>query len=387
VICLGLETSCDETAAAVVEVGATYSVDLRDRIRSNVVASQIDLHHAFGGVVPEIACRAHVELITRVIEQALREAGVTLSEVDAVATANRPGLVGALLVGLTAAKTLAWAAGVPLVDVNHLEAHVYANFLAWDVGMVRSTSAMGGGAHEPLVGTTPSAPISGLWVPPQRGDGEVEPCPFPAIALVVSGGHSTLFLMRDLAGFERLGGTTDDAAGEAFDKVATLLGLGYPGGPAIERCAACGDPTRYRLPRADLGPDSLDFSFSGVKTAVLYLLKGQNARTPAPPDISPDVRADIAASFQEAVVDALVEKTIAAAERTGCRRIYLGGGVAANRRLRTKLAAAAQSNGRTVHWPPVALCTDNGASVAGLAARRYLAGERAELDLEALPRV
>ena len=340
-ICLGLETSCDETAAAVVE-GASPSGP--DRIRANVVASQVDLHQAFGGVVPEIACRAHVELITRVVERALCEAGVTLAGLDGVATANRPGLIGALLIGLTAAKTLAWVADLPLVDVDHLQAHVYANMLA---------------------------------------AGRVD---FPAVALVVSGGHSTLFLVHDLLQFERLGGTTDDAAGEAFDKVASLLGLGYPGGPAIEHCARDGDRTRYALPRANLGPDRLDFSFSGVKTAVLYLLKGQNARTPAPPEISDRMRADVAASFQEAVVDALVEKTVAAAERMDVRTIVLGGGVAANGRLREKLADAARRIGRQVRWPPVELCTDNAAIVAGLACHRLLHGASAPLDLEAVAR-
>jgi len=348
VICLGLETSCDETAAAVVEVadprvgGAALAEP--DRIRATIVASQVDLHQAFGGVVPEIACRAHVELIARVVERALGEAGVSLADLDAVATANRPGLIGALLIGLTAAKTLAWVADVPLVDVDHLHAHVYANVLA-------------GG-----------------------------PVDFPAVALVVSGGHSTLFLIHDLVRLERLGGTTDDAAGEAFDKVASLLGLGYPGGPAIERCAREGSRTRYRLPRADLGPDRLDFSFSGVKTAVRYLLKGQNARTPAPPVISERVRADVAASFQEAVVDALVEKTIAAAERTGCETILLGGGVAANGRLREVMASAANAVGRSVRWPPVHLCTDNAAIVAGLACHRLLRGMTADLSIEARAR-
>ena len=340
-ICLGLETSCDETAAAVVEGGGPAG---EDRVRANVVASQVDLHRAFGGVVPEIACRAHVELITRVVERALGEAGASLSDLDAVATANRPGLVGALLIGLTAAKTLAWVADLPLVDVDHLEAHIYANVLA-------------GG-----------------------------PVDFPAAALVVSGGHSTLFLVHDLVHFERLGGTTDDAAGEAFDKVANLLGLGYPGGPAIERCARDGDPGRYKLPRADLGPDRLDFSFSGVKTAVLYLLKGQDARTPAPPAIGERMRADVAASFQEAVVDALVAKTIAAAKRTGCRMILLGGGVAANGRLREVMAAEAERVGRAVRCPPVHLCTDNAAIVAGLACHRLQRGLSAQFDLEATPR-
>src|SRR5262245_26714611 len=260
---LALETTCDETGAAVLE-GPRPPAGGVPRIRSSVVASQIDLHERFGGVVPEIAARAHVRQILPVIDEALRRAGVTLDQIGAVAVATRPGLVGALVVGLTAAKAFALALDVPLVAVDHLEGHLYACQLAYP-------------------------------------DRTVYPC----VGLVVSGGHTSLYHCRGPIDAEWLGGTIDDAVGEAFDKVASLLGLGYPGGPEIERVARGGDPKAFRFPRAFLRDERLDFSFSGLKTAVLYALKGQDARNESAP-LSPKRVADLAASFQEAAVDVLV---------------------------------------------------------------------------------
>ncbi len=304
---LGIETSCDETAAAVVEDGR--------RVRSSVVLSQVDLHARFGGVVPEIASRAHVELITAVIAEALVEAGVLdVSELDAIAACHGPGLAGALLVGVSAAKALALTTGLPYVQVNHLEAHLYAAWL-----------------EEP----------------------DLEP---PLAVLVVSGGHTMLVIMEDHGRYRVLGQTVDDAAGEAFDKVARFLGLGYPGGPAIDRLAIDADPTAIAFPRAMLD-DGYDFSFSGLKTAVI-----NHVRRHPDADI-----AEVAASFQEAVVDVLVAKLVAAADDTGASTLVLGGGVAANSRLRTRMLDVAGTTGRRVFLPPRALCTDNGAMIAATA--------------------
>jgi N6-L-threonylcarbamoyladenine synthase len=334
---LGIDTSCDETAAAVVLDGRTA--------QSNVVASQVELHARFGGVVPEIACRAHTENITRVIERALSDAGVALSGLDGVAVTNRPGLIGALLVGVNAAKAVALAADLPLVGVNHVEAHVFASVL-------------------------------------ESGEPEA-----PFVALVVSGGHTTLFLVHGPGRLEELGRTVDDAAGEAFDKASAALGLGYPGGPVIDRMAADGDPRAVAFRRPWLDPASLDFSFSGLKTAVLYHARGQDARGRASglrPEV--DVR-DVAASFQEAVVDVLVRKTLLAAERTGVRRVVLGGGVAANSRLRARFVEAAGAAGVGLVLPPRALCTDNAAMVAVVGSRRLAAGEDDGLGLDAYSRM
>jgi len=335
---LGIETSCDETAAAVVEDGRN--------ILSNVVASQVELHKKFGGVVPEIACRAHMEVILPVIEEALSKAQTPISQIDGFAVANLPGLIGALLVGTQVAKSLSWLLKKPLVGVNHLHAHIFANFLA----------------HRAIE--------------------------FPFVALVASGGHTSLFHCREFDRFDLIGATTDDAAGEAFDKVAGILGLGYPGGPEIEKWARNGNPQSIRFPRSLLGPSSLDFSFSGLKTAVLYYVHGQNARR-----VSESVRlsdrriSDIAASFQEAVVDVLVEKTLAAARKKKTPRIVLGGGVACNGRLRQRLSERASSEGKICFYPPAELCTDNAAMVAGLAYYRLRAGEVGGLDLEAVARM
>ena len=337
-ILLAIETTCDETGAAVLAGPRPPSVGVPE-VRSSVVASQIDLHERFGGVVPEIAARAHVRQILPVVDEALSRAGVTLADLGAIAVATRPGLVGALVVGLTAAKALALALDLPLVAVDHLEGHLYACQLAYP-------------------------------------DRQVYPC----VGMVVSGGHTSLFECRGPIEAIPLGGTIDDAAGEAFDKVASLLGLGYPGGPEIERAARGGNPRKYALPRPFLRDDRLDFSFSGLKTAVLYTLRGQDARDAgaSPP---PEVVADLAASFQEAVVEVLVGKARQALIRTGLRRLGVGGGVAANSRLRSGLAEMAARAGVELFIPPLSLCTDN-AAMAGVAFPKLAAGQVADLDVD-----
>jgi N6-L-threonylcarbamoyladenine synthase len=344
---LALETSCDETAAAVLEGPRPPAVGV-PRVRSSVVASQFDLHERFGGVVPEIASRAHVRQILPVIDEALHRAGVGLDALGMVAVATRPGLVGSLVVGLTAAKSLALALGVPLVAVDHLEGHLYACQLAY----------------------------------PEQ---EVYPC----LGLVVSGGHTSLYVCRAPIDAELLGGTIDDAAGEAFDKVASLLGLGFPGGPAIERAAQGGNPAAYALPRPYLHDPRLDFSFSGLKTAVLYALRGQDARSAGTPGAGatpppPGVVADLAASFQEAVVEVLVGKTRQALVCTGMQRLGVGGGVAANARFRERLTAMAREMHVELFIPPLALCTDN-AAMAGIALAKLAAGHVAEFELDVTP--
>jgi N6-L-threonylcarbamoyladenine synthase len=328
---LGIETSCDETAAAVFTD--------EPAVLSNVVASQTDLHARFGGVVPEVAARAHLQRLLPVIDEALRRAGVRLDQLGGVAVHYTPGLVGALLVGLSAAKMLALALDVPLLGVNHVHGHVYACRLA-----------------------------AGRDI-------------FPCVGLVVSGGHTILFHCRDALHFERLGATLDDAAGEAFDKVASLLDLGFPGGPAVEREAAAGDPAAVRFPRSFLHDERLDFSFSGLKTAVLYALAGQNEPRPAPPPPGKQ-RADLAASFQAAVVEVLVAKSRQALRRTGLKRLAVGGGVAANRRVRAALEEMARAEGAELFIPPLALCTDN-AAMAAAAVEQWRRGERSPLDLDA----
>jgi N6-L-threonylcarbamoyladenine synthase len=336
---LAIETTCDETGAAVLEGPRPPRAGV-PAIRSSVVASQIDLHGRFGGVVPEIAARAHVRQILPVIDEAMRRADVALSDLGAVAVATRPGLVGALVIGLTAAKSLALALEVPLVAVDHLEGHLYACQLAF----------------------------------PRR---QVYPC----VGLVVSGGHTSLYECRGPIEAVPLGGTIDDAAGEAFDKVASLLGLGYPGGPGIERAARGGDPVAYAFPRSFLGDDRLVFSFSGLKTAVLYSLRGQDARTRQGEPPPPGVVADVAASFQEAVIDVLVAKTRQALRRTGLTRLGVGGGVAANTPFRQRIAAMAAEEGAELFIPPLSLCTDN-AAMAGVAFAKLAAGQTADLDID-----
>ncbi|APW62545.1 tRNA (adenosine(37)-N6)-threonylcarbamoyltransferase complex transferase subunit TsaD [Paludisphaera borealis] len=335
---LAIETTCDETGAAILE-GPKPPAEGVPRILSSVVSSQIGLHKRFGGVVPEIASRAHVTQVLPMIDEALRRAGVGLADLGAVAVATRPGLVGALVVGLTAAKALALALDVPLIAVDHLEGHLYACQLAFPDRQV-----------------------------------------FPCVGLVVSGGHTSLYHCRGPLDCELLGGTVDDAAGEAFDKVASLLGLGYPGGPEVERAAKAGNPRAYAFPRSFLHDDRLAFSFSGLKTAVLYAIRGPNQeRGPVQP--SPAAIPDLAASFQEAVVDVLVAKTRQALKQTGLKRLGVGGGVAANARFRQRLAEMADRIGVQTFIPPASLCTDN-AAMAGIALIKLAAGQTSDLDVD-----
>ncbi len=373
---LGIETSCDETAASVVEDGRI--------VLSNVVASQVELHQQYGGVFPEMASRQHMLAITQVIREALEIAGgesgaLSWEDIDAIAVVHGPGLAGSLLVGLNAAKAIALAKDLPLIGINHLEAHVYANWL----------------------------------MPPEVDPTTFLPPSFPLICLLVSGGHTELIEVRDHCQYRLLGHTIDDAAGEAFDKVARLLNLGYPGGPVIQRTAEQGSAVAYAFPRSlNIGP--YDFSFSGLKTAVLRLVQelkhhgAYGARVSDPPiepnivdefrgqklaDASLDAQeaedlpvADIAASFQAAVVDALVEKTAQAVADTGATQVLLAGGVAANALLRREMSRRLElGSPNAVRFPPIRYCTDNAAMVAAAGSYRYLAGDRSGLDLDVDP--
>jgi N6-L-threonylcarbamoyladenine synthase len=320
---LAIETSCDETAVALVRDGK--------ELLSNVVSSQVEIHRRFGGVVPEVASRRHVEQMTFLLEEALQQAQIKAEEVDAVAVTQGPGLVGALLIGVTAAKTLAYSLGVPVIPVHHVAGHIYANQLV----------------------------------------GEMQ---FPLVSLVVSGGHTELILMEDHYAFERLGQTRDDAAGEAYDKVARLLELSYPGGPVIDQLAQKGKVT-YNFPRAWLEPGSLDFSFSGLKTAVKNAIQSEKEI----------VVEDVAASFQTAVLDVLVEKTRRAVEQTGVQQLIVAGGVSANTELRRRLQSYARETGVTLSLPPLELCTDNAAMIAAAAYYAEQKGIKAGLDLNADP--
>lgn len=325
---LGIESSCDETAASVVKNGR--------EVLSNIISSQIVIHRKFGGVVPEIASRKHIENIMPVIDEALRTAKVTLSDIDAVAVTYGPGLVGALLVGLSAAKSLAWATGKPLIGVNHLEGHVFANFLA---------------------------------------DADLKP---PFMALVVSGGHTALLKVTGYNSFELLGQTRDDAAGEAFDKIARVMGLPYPGGPEIEKLALGGNPHAIEFPVAKLD-SPYEFSFSGLKSAVInYLHNEEQARRSVN-------RADVAASFQQAVVGALVQKAVRAIQDTGLKKIVLAGGVSANKTLQTALAEAVSRVGAQLVHPTPILCTDNAVMIACRGYFMYRDGFTSPLDLNAVP--
>jgi N6-L-threonylcarbamoyladenine synthase len=326
---LGIETSCDETSAAVVADGR--------HLLSNIVASQIDIHQKYGGVVPEIASRKHIEAIIPVIEEALSTAGAALSDLSAIAVTRGPGLVGALLVGVAAAKSIAYAKRIPLLGINHIESHIYANFL-----------------DDPDI-------------------------PFPVVCLIVSGGHTDLVYIPEHGEYELMGRTRDDAAGEAFDKVARALGLGYPGGPIIDQLASRGNPKAVKLPRAYLESGSYDFSFSGLKTAVMQATKRANITGV---DISME---DMAASFQTAVVEVLVDKTMAAAKGKKAASIIIAGGVAANSELRTSLEKAALAAGFCYHKPPMELCTDNAAMVACLGYYQWTMKRFAGLDLNAVP--
>lgn len=332
---LGIETSCDETAAAIVTDGRI--------VRSSVVASQTALHEKYGGVVPEIASRAHIEKMCPVINEAIVRANLTHEQIDAVAVANQPGLAVALIVGVTAAKTLAFAWDKPLIAINHLHAHIQSALM-------------------------------------EQADVEL-----PAVALIVSGGHTSLYDYRSPLEPVLLGSTIDDAAGEAFDKVASILNLPYPGGPSIEKIARDGDPREIDFPRSMLGPDSLDFSFSGLKTAVLYYCRGQDMKGQnMAAQMTPQQIADIAASFQAAVVEVLVKKTQLAAEKTGAKTVILGGGVAANTALREALQGLCDSSKPQIKLlvAPKRYCTDNAVMVASLAYYKFKAGLFADLTLE-----
>jgi N6-L-threonylcarbamoyladenine synthase len=331
---LAIETSCDETAAAVVRGG-------RD-VLSNVVSSQEALHAPFGGVVPEVASRRHAESITLVTAQALERAGVGWADLCGIAVTHGPGLIGSLLVGVSAAKGYALATGLPLVGVNHVEAHLMANFL-------------------------------------QLPEGASTPAPeeYPCVCLIVSGGHSDIVRVTEPGDYRILGWTRDDAAGEALDKAARVLGLGYPGGPAIDRAAREGDAEAVAFPRP-LVPDSFDFSFSGLKTALVRAAGKQGA----PADLPPQRVADLAASYQEAVVDTLVRNTTAAALAHGARQVLLAGGVAANSRLRDKMAAWGEQAGMRVSFPPLSVCTDNAAMVGAAGHHRARRRGWDSLDLD-----
>ena len=329
VLVLGLETSCDETSAAVIEDGR--------KIRSNIIASQIPVHQKYGGVVPELASRRHVEDVLPVIDQALSSAGVGLADLDAVGVTYGPGLVGALLVGVAAAKALSYAASIPLIGVHHLEGHMFAPLLT----------------HPEL------AP--------------------PFVGLIVSGGHTSLVHVRDYSSFQLLGQTRDDAAGEAFDKVARVLGLPYPGGPHVEALARSGNPTAIRFPRSFAGDGTFEFSFSGLKSAVINVLHTASQRGETL------VAADVAASFQEAVVDILAEKALQALQQCKVPSLVLSGGVAANSCLRNELERRCQSAGFRFYSPDTVLCTDNAAMIGCRAYYQLQAGDIADLRLNAIP--
>ncbi len=326
-IVLGIESSCDETAAAIVNNG---------KIFSNIIASQIAVHSPYGGVVPEIASRKHIEAINPVIKQALSDANVTLREIEGIAVTRGPGLIGSLLIGLSTAKALAFALNIPLVGVNHLEGHIAAAFLAEKVPAI------------------------------------------PFVALVVSGGHTSTYLAKDYHNFQLIGQTRDDAAGEAFDKAAKLLNLGYPGGVVIDKMSKDANPQAVAFPRAM--KDSTDFSFSGLKTSLLTMLKKHGQ------DFSEKELPDIVASYQEAIVDVLVEKTIKAANNNGVDRIVVCGGVAANSRLRERFFAETSVQNIELFIPPVILCTDNAAMIAAIGEIMLKNGRRDLLDLNAVSR-
>ncbi|HAO93941.1 MAG: tRNA (adenosine(37)-N6)-threonylcarbamoyltransferase complex transferase subunit TsaD [Deltaproteobacteria bacterium GWB2_55_19] len=330
---LGIESSCDDTGAAVVEDGSI--------VLSSVVSSQDFIHAKYGGVVPELASRRHIDSIIPVVEEALSSAGVALNDIGGIAVTQGPGLVGSLLIGLTFAKAVSYAARIPFTGVNHIEAHPFAAFL--------------------------------------KGRNEDKDVPgFPAIAMIVSGGHTTLLLLKAHTEYEIIGTTLDDAAGEAFDKVAKLIGLGYPGGAAIDRVARDGNADSHRFTRPLISKGSLDFSFSGLKTAVLNFVRSKGS-------LSPEGIPDLAASFQEAAIDTLVTKALWALEKTGSNDLIISGGVACNSRLRTKAAVMAASVGARLFIPPPKYCSDNGAVAAALGYHQLKKGIIGSIDMNALP--
>lgn len=329
ILILGIETSCDETAAAVVKNGR--------EVLSNIISSQIELHKLYGGVVPEIASRKHIEKINQVIEEALSIAGVTLQEIDAIGVTYGPGLVGALLVGVAEAKAISFATGKPLVGVHHIEGHVSANYIE---------------------------------------NKELEP---PFLCLIVSGGHTHIVLVKEYGVYEIIGYTHDDAAGEAFDKVARAIGLGYPGGPKIDKLAKEGRKDAIAFPRAHIEGSPYDFSFSGLKSAVLNYINSCEMKRE---EVN---RADVAASFQEAVVDVLVTRTMKAAKDFDMQKVAIAGGVAANSSLREAMSKACKDNGNSLFYPSPIYCTDNAVMIASAAYYEYLKGTRSGLDLNAVP--
>ena len=367
---LGIETSCDETAAAVVEGGRV--------VRSSVVWSQHELHERYAGVVPEIASRAHLERILPVVDAALKEAGVALPDIDAIAVGNRPGLIGSLLVGVSAAQALAWATGKPLIGIDHVQAHLHAALL------------------EEVRGAKGEVRSSDTERASETSHFEPRTSTFPLLGLVVSGGHTSLYLVHSPLEQTVLGRTIDDAVGEAYDKAAVILGLGYPGGPTLDRLARTGDPKATRFPRSMLGADSLDFSFSGLKTAMLYAVRGfpvgrgdSATFTRTADDLSERERADLAASFQAAAVDTLIMKMgraldQLAARGVACRGVVIGGGVSANSHLRERAVAFTEERGLQLHLPELAYCVDNAAMIAGLAHEHLAAGRVDSLDLPAV---
>ena len=332
---LGIESSCDETSAAVIEASGDFGTEIKREVRSNIVASQIETHRLYGGVVPEIASRAHIEAITRVTERALAEAGVTIDDIGAVAVTAFPGLIGALLVGVNFAKSLAFSRGIPLVAVNHIKAHVAAAYIE----------------HGELCGDFP--------------------------ALVVSGGHTSIYSVKNYTEFEILGETRDDAAGEAFDKIGRVIGLPYPGGAAMDKLAYDGDPNAIDLPSPALAGDTLDFSFSGLKTASLNYINSCNQRAEEPN------RANVAASFTARVVKAVVQKAEKALEMTGADKLVLAGGVAANSHIRRALGDMCEKRGAKLYMPRLSLCGDNAAMVAMAGYFEYLKGNFADTYLNA----
>lgn len=340
---LGVETTCDETAAAVVCDGSV--------VLSNVVRSQVPLHLQYGGVVPEIAARAHIEWLNDIIDMAFQQAQVKSEQIDAIGVANCPGLVGCLLVGVSAAKALAFAWDRPLIGVDHVHAHLYAA----------------------LLGDADTAP------PPRPA--------LPALGLVISGGHTSLYLVENFACLKRLGSTIDDAVGEAFDKVAAILQLGYPGGPLVEKLAANGNPGAVKFPVSLLGKDSLDFSFSGLKTAVLYHVNGPRGIERDASSMSEDAKANVAASFQKASAEVLCTKIRRALENYNVRSVIVGGGVSANTVVRKALQDVGASRGLPVFLPPLRYCTDNAAMIAGLASDLFNQGHFDGLDLTAVATV
>lgn len=333
---LGIESTCDETGCSVVKDGKD--------ILSNVISSQIDLHREYGGVVPELACRRHIDLMVPILDKALQEANCTMDDIDLIAVAHGPGLIGTLLIGLTTAKSLALASGKPFIGVNHIEAHLYAAMM------------------------------------------ETPNIAFPALGVVISGGHTSLVLMKSIGHYVSIGHTVDDAIGEAFDKVAKMLHLPYPGGPEIEKLAVKGNPRAYPFKGGVVKGKPFDFSFSGLKTAVLYALRGQNATNMTPEALPLEIKQDIAASFQQAALFDIINKTVAAAESFGCSDVLFGGGVSNNQQLRRLFAEKAPH--LSCHWPPAGLSLDNAAMIAGLGYHQFNESPHgAPLTLEAVTRI